>query len=76
MAIADGPSTEPEAPDRNVGRTYVRGSRLRPEVPERRSMRLISNDTLNAYFETLLSDLSGSESDDEYSPQEDWKKVQ
>ena len=57
---------------------FVRGSRLRPEIPERRSMRLMNNDDraiLNAYFASVLTDGSGSESDEEYSPQEDWKKA-
>lgn len=61
-------------------RTYVRGSKLRPEFPERRSTRLMNsaNDEQRAmysYFASLMSDGSGSESDEEYSPQEDWKKV-
>lgn len=38
----------------------------------------MSNDDralLNAYFASVLSDGSGSDSDEEYSLQEDWKKV-
>ncbi len=41
-------------------------------------MRLMNIDErvlLSSYFSSLLSDGSGSESDDEYSPQEDWKRV-
>ena len=61
-------------------RGYVYSSRLRPEVPERRSTRLMNNDEreramLNNYFSALLSEGSESESDEEYSPREEWKKV-
>lgn len=41
-------------------------------------MRLMNNDDralLTAYFASVLSDDSGSDSEDEYSPQVDWKKV-
>lgn len=75
--LADGGSVPAEG-ETNLSRTYVRGSRLRPEIPERRSMRLMNSDDraiFNSYFASLLSDGSGSESDEEYSPQEDWKKV-
>lgn len=77
LTSAEGPSI---SSDSSTGRsTYVRGARLRPEMPERRSMRLMHNAmdgralTLNSYF--FLSDGSGSESDEEYAPQEEWKKV-
>ena len=79
----DDPSTEAHAlpaADRGGVRTYVRGSKLRPEFPERRSTRLMNsaNDEQRAmysYLASLMSDGSGSESDEAYSPQEDWKKV-
>ena len=49
-------------------------SRLRPEVPERRSMRLMANDekALDSYFSAFFDDDDG---DDEYLPIEDWKQV-
>lgn len=80
LYLDDPPMTSvgrPASSDTSTGRSYVRGSRLRPEMPERRSMRLMNNDEramLNSYFSSLYAD-SGSESDEEYCPQEDWKKV-
>ena len=49
-------------------------SRLRPELPERRSMRLMANDEklLDSYFSAFSDD---DEGDDEYVPVEDWKQV-
>lgn len=49
-------------------------SRLRPEVPERRSMRLMANDEkmLDSYFSSFFDDEEG---DEEYVPFEDWKQV-
>jgi len=41
-------------------------------------MRQMNNDdrsVLNSYFASVLSDGSGSESDEEYAPQEDWRKA-
>ena len=49
-------------------------SRLRPEIPERRSMRLMANDekALDLYFSAFFDDEEG---DEEYLPVEDWKQV-
>ena len=49
-------------------------SRLRPEVPERRSMRLMANDekALDVYFSSYLDDDDG---DEDYVPYEEWKQV-
>lgn len=65
----------------STDRTYTySGPRLRPELPERRSRRLMNIDERallanSSYFAPLFSDGSDSESDEEYSPREEWKKV-
>ncbi|CAI8034292.1 Mesoderm induction early response protein 1 [Geodia barretti] len=47
-------------------------SRLRPELPERRSMRLMANDEkVDSYFSAFFDD---DEGDDEYFPVEEWKQ--
>ena len=74
-------ATSQEVPHSKRTSNKVRGgdslkSWLRPEVPERRSMRLMISDekaAVDTYFTSIMD--SGSDSDEEYLPNEDWKEV-
>lgn len=72
FTLRDSSSSSSETSRIHLSHTDIK-SRLRPEVPERRSMRLMANDEkLDSYFSLFFDDEEG---DEEYVPFEDWKQV-